>query len=113
MNLDELVEKLPLTCLTPYSNVKVTGAYTSDLMSDVIANAKENQLWVTLQGHQNVVAVSLLKELAGVIISGGYMPDSETLARAKKEKLAIFSTKLSNFEISGLLYDLLKQNNDC
>ena len=44
--------------------LEVTGAYCGDLLSDVMANAAKGELWLTIQSHQNIVAVAVLKELA-------------------------------------------------
>jgi len=51
MELHEIVEKLSLEVKTASSNLtrEVTGGYVSDLLSDVIANSKEGNVWITLQ----------------------------------------------------------------
>ena len=54
-----------------------------------MANAKAGDLWVTLQTHQNIVAVASLKEIAGIIIIGGREPEKATLAKAEEEKIPI------------------------
>ncbi|MFN8241923.1 MAG: DRTGG domain-containing protein [Bacteroidales bacterium] len=88
---------------------KVTGAYVSDLLSDVIGNAREGQIWITLQTHVNVVAVASLKELSAIIIVKGLLPGEDTIARAGRENITILSTELETFEIAGRLYELLKR----
>jgi predicted transcriptional regulator len=110
VEIKNLVDKLPVKLLTTCDNNLVEGAYTSDLLSDVIANAKKNQLWITLHSHQNIVAVALLKDLAGIIITSGHKPDKETIQKANEENLPMFSTKINSFELSGLLYNLLNKN---
>lgn len=112
MKLSSIIESLPIKELTTYNDVNVIGAYTSDLLSDVIANSKQDQLWITLHGHQNVVAVALLKDLAGIVITGGYKPDENMLEKAKDENIAVFTTKLNTFEFSGKLYQLLNKNEE-
>ena len=80
------------------------GGYVSDLLSDVMANARAGDLWVTLQTHQNIVAVASLKEIAGIIIIGGREPEKATLAKAEEEKIPILLTNLPAFEVVGRLY---------
>ncbi len=110
MTLGEIVNRLSIEALTPYDEqTEVAGAYISDLLSDVIANSSERQLWLTLQGHQNVVAVALLNDLAGVIITGGYAPAVETVAKASEKGIALFSTSLNSFELGGKIYLLLNE----
>lgn len=108
MNLKEIVKELDLEVKTAASNLDgvVKGGYVSDLLSDVMANAEKDDLWITLQIHQNIVAVATLKELAGIIIVNGRIPEPETLEKAEKENIPIILTKLSAFEITGKLYKL-------
>ncbi|MBD3413127.1 MAG: serine kinase [Candidatus Aminicenantes bacterium] len=110
MNLKKIKKELDLKILSSEEGLdkEVSGAYTSDLLSDVIANSKKNFLWITLQIHLNIVAVAQLKELAGIIIVNSREPDSDTLKKAEKEKCLLFSTEKTAFEISGKLYQLLK-----
>jgi len=109
MTLTEVVEKLGLHVLTSkgVSDAKVTGGYTCDLLSDVMANSKAGNLWITMQTHQNVLAVAKLKDLAGIILVNGRRPDEETIRKADEEDVTILGTDESAFSISGQLYQLL------
>jgi hypothetical protein len=109
MKLNAIQEQLGLRLLTADlgPEVEVTGAYTSDLLSDVIANSKESQLWITLQTHQNIVAVAKLKDLAGIIVINNREPEEETLRKANEEGINVFQTSESAFVISGRLYRAL------
>jgi hypothetical protein len=111
MTLTEVVEKLGLRVLTPkgVGDAKVTGGYTGDLLSDVMANSKTGNLWITMQIHQNVLAVAKLKDLAGIVIVNGRRPDEETTRKADEEYVTILSTDESAFSISGQLYQLLEK----
>ncbi|MCD6310026.1 MAG: serine kinase [Candidatus Eremiobacteraeota bacterium] len=108
MKLKEIVDKLNLEVKTPALNLerKVSGGYVSDLLSDVIANARQDNIWITLQIHQNIVAVAVLKELAGIIIVNGRSPEDEVLKKAEEENIPIILTGLPSFEIVGRLYNL-------
>jgi predicted transcriptional regulator len=83
---------------------EIKGGYASDLLSDVIAHSRAGDLWITLQVHQNIVAVASLKDLAGIIVVNGIEPDRDTLAKAEAEKIPILVTPLSAFEVAGRLY---------
>jgi len=109
MNLREIVEKLQLKVLTGQDRLdtEVTGGYTSDLLSDVIANSKAKNLWITLQTHQNIIAVAKLRDLAGIIIVNNRKPDEETLQKAKEENVPLLCTEETAFRITGKLYDLI------
>ena len=109
MKLKEIIEKLKLKVLTGHDDldVEVTGGYTSDLLSDVIANSKQGNLWITLQIHQNIIAVAKLKELAGIIIVNNREPDEDTIGKAKEENVPLLCSEEMAFEISGKLYGLV------
>jgi serine kinase of HPr protein (carbohydrate metabolism regulator) len=104
----ELVEKLNLDVRSANENLEreITGGYASDLLSDVLANSKEGNLWVTLQIHQNIVAVASMKDLAGIILVNGREPEQETVEKAEAENIVIMVTELPAFELVGRLYSL-------
>jgi predicted transcriptional regulator len=109
MKLDDVVKEISLDLKTCNSclNTQVTGAYVSDLLSDVMANSKDGNIWITLQMHMNIVAVAGLNNLAGIVIVGGRQPEQEILKKAETEKVAIMTTPLTTFEIAGRLYQML------
>ena len=82
----------------------VRGGYVSDLLSDVIAGAKEGDLWITLQLHQNVVAVAFLNNLAGIVIVGGREPDPDTIKKGEEQGVPIMVTQMTAYEMAGKLY---------
>ncbi len=108
MKLREIVKELGLEvrCAAQNLDTQVSGGYVSDLLSDVIANSKKDNIWITLQIHQNIVGVASLKELAGIIMVNGREPEEETLRKAEAENIPIMLTKLPAFEIVGRLYQL-------
>jgi hypothetical protein len=85
---------------------EVTGGYAGDLLSDVLANSKEGNVWITLHTHVNIVAVASARELAGIIIVNRRMPEAETLRRAEEEGMPIMVTSMSTYEAVCRLYDL-------
>ena len=108
MKLTELIQKLNLSVRSAKMHLdrEVTGGYASDLLSDVLANSDEGNLWITLQIHQNIVGVASMKDLAGIILVNNREPEPETLEKAETEKLPIMVTEMSTFELVGRLYSL-------
>lgn len=108
MKLTELIQKLNLSVRSAKGNLdrEVTGGYASDLLSDVLANSKEGNLWITLQIHQNIVGVASMKDLAGIILVNSREPESETLEKAEAEKVPIMVSEMPTFELIGMLYSL-------
>jgi hypothetical protein len=108
MTVTEAAAKLGgrVVCGEAQGQRDIAGAYVSDLLSDVIANAQEGDVWITLQRHLNVVAVAHLKGLAAVVIVNDRKPEQETITRAVEEQIPIVSTPLSTFDAAGTLYSL-------
>lgn len=108
MRLNELIDKLDLSVRTGKSNLdrEVTGGYASDLLSDVLAHSREGNLWITLQLHQNIVAVASMKDLAGIVLVNGREPEQETVEKAGKEGVVIMVSEMPTFELVGKLYEL-------
>ncbi|MFW6131307.1 MAG: serine kinase [Candidatus Aminicenantaceae bacterium] len=109
MKLKNIIEKLQFKIITAQNKVEaeVSGGYTSDLLSDVIANSKKGNLWITLQIHQNIIAVAKLKELSGIIIVNNRKPDEETIKKANEENIPLLLSKEMAFEVSGKLFKLI------
>jgi predicted transcriptional regulator len=83
---------------------EVTGGYASDLLSDVIAHSRKGNIWITIQTHPNIVAVATMKELSGIILTGGREPDADTIQKAEEEGMPILVSPLFTFELVGRLY---------
>ncbi|UCE47093.1 MAG: hypothetical protein JSW47_15975 [Phycisphaerales bacterium] len=108
MKLTELVENLNLSVRSAQGDLdrEVSGGYASDLLSDVLANGEPGNLWITLQIHQNIVAVASMKEFAGIILVNAREPETDTVEKAEAENIVIMVTELPTFELVGRLYGL-------
>jgi hypothetical protein len=104
MDIETIAKKLNLEVRSASDRLKnnVTGGYTGDLLSDVMANSHEGDIWITRQVHQNIVAVATLKEHAGIILVNSCEPARDTL-----EKIPIMVSNLPAFELTGAIYNLL------
>jgi len=112
ISLEEVVKQLGLEIVVPGEGLRkeVRWAYCGDLLSDVMANSKEGDLWITIQTHQNIVAVAILKEHSGILIAGNKEPDPETVEKSQKERLCLLRAKENSFEVCGRLYEILKKD---
>jgi len=111
MKVKELVEKLGLKVLAGENGLdrEIDGCYISDLLSDVMGNAEEGNIWITLQTHKNVMAVASLKEMSCIILVKDLGANEDTINQANDEEMPILQTPLPTFEIAGLVYNLLKK----
>lgn len=111
MKVSEIVEKLDLKVYSGKKGLdrEISGGYVSDLLSDVMGNAREGEVWITLQVHHNVMAIASLKDLAAVILVNDLEPQENTVRHSDDENIPVLGTSLSTFEIAGKLYQLINQ----
>ena len=111
MKVSEIVEKLDLKVYSGREglNREISGGYVSDLLSDVMGNAREGEVWITLQVHQNVMAIASLKDLAAVILVNNLEPQENTVRHSDNENIPVLGTSLSTFEIAGKLYKIFNR----
>jgi len=88
------------------ADIEVSCGYSSDLLSDVLAKAKNSTLWITNQKHINIVGVAVMLNLAGVVIAGGVEPDANTIEKATQENIPVYTTDMSLYELAGRLWEL-------
>lgn len=108
MKLAQIAASLDLRTLTPEleSAAEVSSGHASDLLSDVLANAPTGGVLLTIQVHLNVVAVALHAAQAAVIFTSGMLPDDAVRAKAVEEKLPLYASDQSTFDLAGRLYAL-------
>lgn len=108
MLLTEIVSKLSLKIVSGENNLykDITCGCISDILSDVMAKASKNAIWITNQTHENVIAIVFFKGLAGVILAGGLEPEKTALEKAREKNIPVLLTELSTFDIAGELYAL-------
>lgn len=114
LGIKELIEGIDgriLTSGVDIDDIKIEDGYVSDLLSDVMGNAKSNQAWITIMKHLNSVAVASLAGIPCVIFAKGVQPEKEVIQKGEEERVLLVTSELSSFEICGKLYCLLNDKN--
>jgi hypothetical protein len=106
MTIKDILGPLHAELLTGDADTQVRGCYVGDLLSDVLASAKTDVLWITIQVHRNVVSVASMKDIAAVLIARDRKLDPQTLAEAEDSGVTILSTPLSCYEAAGKLWEI-------
>ncbi len=114
MNLETIVQSLQFDVRAGRDRlgIEVRGGYVGDLLSDVMANSREGDLWITRQSHQNIVAVASLRDLAGIVLVRGAEPAEDTLEKAIRENVPLMTTDLTAFEAAGRIYRMICPQRD-
>ncbi|MEI8096322.1 MAG: DRTGG domain-containing protein [Spirochaetales bacterium] len=107
MTIADLEARLGYASLVAYTDAELAGAYTSDLLSDVIAHAPENSVLITLQAHKNTVACASLAGVLALVLTGKAEVPADLLDAARQENLAVFRTADNQFTASWKIAGLL------
>jgi len=106
MILKEIIQELGLEVLVGENleNKNVQGVYICDLLSNVMAHGHEDDLWITIQTHQNILAVASLLNFSAILLPEGLTPDKVILEKAKNENVVILQSNQGAFDLAGRLY---------
>jgi predicted transcriptional regulator len=106
VNVKDLVDQFGLTVAAGQNGLdrQIQGGYCGDLLSDVMGNAPIGCIWLTVQTHQNIVAVAVLREMAAIVLSGGQEPDQETVEKANDEGIPILLWPDTAYDLAGKVF---------
>lgn len=110
MNIQDLKEQAwlkPVVVPESGSTLQIEHGYTSDLLSDVMGNAEEDSVLITIQGHKNTIAVASLIGIRAVILCNSRSAADDMKEAAAKEHIAVFTTEENQFTASCRIGALL------
>ncbi len=108
MTVCELSKALDCTVLNMADGDReVTGGYCGDLLSWVMGRAESGDAWVTIMSNVNVIAVSVLADVACVVLAEGVELDSDALDKARSEGINVLSSKMNSFALSAKIFELI------
>lgn len=108
MTLVQLKDSMKLKSLWDgWDDDEISGGYTSDLLSDVMANAAEGEVLITIQAHKNTVAVATLKDLSALLIASNRPIPEDMVKAARDEGIPIFVSTDNQFTCSWKLQKAL------
>jgi predicted transcriptional regulator len=106
MKVSELSEKLNLTPLNDLYEKDIEGVFISDMVSDIVAGAKSNNLLVTIQTHKNLIATANLVDTAAIVFVRGKQPMDDVVDLANRARISLFQTDLDAWKFAIKLHEL-------
>ena len=102
MTIETLVKNLELDILTGESLLKkqVNGCYIGDLLSWVMSKAQENNVWITVMGNVNAIAVAVLTDVPCIILAESSALDSEAKERAAQNNIVVLRSNKNSYELA-------------
>lgn len=105
MKVSELAAKNHYQLVTrDFEDAEIENGYTSDLLSDVMGNAEDNSILITIQSHKNTVAVASLVKLSAILVCNDREIPQDMIEAAEKERVAILKTEENQFIASHRVY---------
>lgn len=100
MTVGDFCSKTGLTPVSlPCPEKEINGVYVGDLLSWVMGNAAEDNLWITIMTNSNVIAVASLVGVSSVILAENVSLDERTVALAKEKGINVLSSEKSVYEL--------------
>lgn len=87
--------------------IQIAHGYTGDLLSDVMGNASEDSVLITIQAHKNTVAVASLIGIRAIVLCNGRTPTEDMIQAANQESVAILGTDDTQFTASWRIARLI------
>lgn len=111
MKLKEILELLQDELVLLEGNdkaetVEITSGISCDLLSRVMAKGEKDCIWLTVQGHPNVVAIASLLEMGAVVFTENVEPAEMTVKKAKDAGVILLKSPLDTYTLGAKLYAL-------
>lgn len=108
MLLRDIKKKLNCKLLTrdSFLDEKIHYCFAADLMSDVLRYARTGSLLLTGITNIQVLQVSEILDLKGILFVRGKLPEKEVIDHAIARRLPLLSTNNLMFDSCGVLYSL-------
>lgn len=103
MKVKKLINEYNFELITDTdTEIEIKGIYSCDLLSWVMANGEEGNAWITVQTHQNILAVASLIEFSCIILPIGVTIDDSVIGKASEEGINILKSNLKPYDIYEL-----------
>lgn len=106
MQIKDIILLLNANLLTNENliNNNITGAFASDLMSDVLALVKEQNVLLTGLCNTQVLRTAEMLDINCIVLVRGKIPTEDFINLATVKNICLLTTKETMFTSCGLLY---------
>lgn len=108
MKINELAEKLELKILVEGDSQKqVKGCYCGDLLSWVMSRIQADDVWLTVMGNINSIAVAVLSDCACIVLTENAVLDDEAKEKAESMDIPVLQSEKSTYTLAAEISKLL------
>lgn len=111
MTVQSLSERLGLRLLAGEEGLsrKCTGCYIGDLLSWVMGRAQSGDVWLTVMGNVNAIAVATLADTACIVLTENAALDEAARLKAEQQGVAVLQTEQTGYQTALQLAGLLAE----
>ncbi len=111
MTIQELMDGCELELLTVCDEKQKTrtieGCYIGDFLSWAMGKVREGNLWLTVMGNVNAIAVAVLADAACIVLVDNAVLDDQAKLKAIEQNVVVFSTTMSAFDLAVRFSEML------
>lgn len=109
MTVEELAKRLDLRILTGDEALarEAGGGYCGDLLSWVMSRAQSGDVWFTVMGNVNSIAVAMLTDVACIVLCEDAPLDEDARARAQEKGIAVLASDENAYGLASRLSTLI------
>lgn len=88
---------------------QIDGCYIGDLLSWVMARAQSGNVWITVMGNVNAIAVAVLADTACLVLAENAALDDQARMRADSQGVPVLGSALPVFDAGLCIQRLLER----
>lgn len=87
---------------------EVDGCYVGDLLSWVMGRAQSGNVWLTVMGNLNAIAVAALADVSGIVLCEESALDQDALKRADMQGIPVYGCGPNLYQTAVAVYEQLR-----
>ena len=109
MKVEQYAKAMNLEVLTDFGqNREITDVYIGDLLSIVMGNCEEGNVWITVQTHPNILTVADLNDVACIVIAGDTAIEQSLIDKAAEVGVSLLKSDKEAYELAWKTHEVLK-----
>lgn len=84
------------------------GCYVGDLLSWVMARAQSGNVWITVMGNVNAIAVATLTDVCCIVLTENAALDADAAKKAEMQGISVYGCAANSYETAIQVHQLLQ-----
>ncbi len=84
------------------------GCYIGDLLSWVMARAQSGNVWITVMGNVNAIAVATLTDVCCIVLTENATLDADAAQKAEMQGIPVYGCTANSYDTAIQVYKALQ-----